>query len=258
MKTSKKNAVNFFKKYLLLIAIVICGVSGRADTNLGNGFLSLVSGDNACVRQYSQNSNVNWWNIQAGKTYSLTLSNINDCANGGTANTITVSIVDINLNKTCYIATKISTGTYRFVYTASNCGVVNIWYCVTNCAPNSGPSGFVARCTPGPGSGQAAELRTSLFNSQCVWQSDVSSNCCVLLTPTVTASGPLTICSGKSVVLTASGASTYSWNTGATTSTINVGTAGSFWVVASASNACSSANSNTVSTTVNPSPTITI
>jgi hypothetical protein len=72
----------------------------------------------------------------------------------------------------------------------------------------------------------------------------------------VSITGTNTICNGQSVNLTASGASTYTWNTSSTTSTIApTPTANTTYSVVGASGSCS--NSALFSVTVNPTPTIT-
>lgn len=75
----------------------------------------------------------------------------------------------------------------------------------------------------------------------------------VVQNPTVAVSNA-TICAGSSTVLTASGATTYSWNTGATTPTISVSSAG-IYTVTGTSNGC--VNTRTVNLTVNTIPTTT-
>ena len=72
--------------------------------------------------------------------------------------------------------------------------------------------------------------------------------------PTVTASGPLSFCSGGSVTLTSSVANAYLWSTGETTQSITVTTAGSYSVQAIGSSCTSSASFARV-VTVTPSPT---
>lgn len=77
--------------------------------------------------------------------------------------------------------------------------------------------------------------------------------------PTVTATtATTTICAGQSVLLTASGASTYSWNTGPTTNTIGVSPTSniSYSVIGTSAAGCT--NTAIVSLTVNPSPTVTV
>jgi gliding motility-associated-like protein len=73
-------------------------------------------------------------------------------------------------------------------------------------------------------------------------------------TPTVSASGPLTFCTGGSVVLTSSSATGNTWSTGATTQNITATTSGTYTVGITDGNGCSSANGS-VTIVVNSNPT---
>lgn len=69
----------------------------------------------------------------------------------------------------------------------------------------------------------------------------------------ITASGPLNICSGDNVTLTASGGTSYAWTTGATTSSITVSQAGTYNVLATNSSGCTD-SANAVTVNVFPVP----
>jgi len=71
--------------------------------------------------------------------------------------------------------------------------------------------------------------------------------------PTITANGATTFCSGSSVTLTSSTASTYLWSNNATTQAITVTTGGSYTVVTNSGTSCSATSTPTV-VTVNSSP----
>jgi len=76
----------------------------------------------------------------------------------------------------------------------------------------------------------------------------------VLNVPTVTVNSP-TLCSGQQVTLTASGATSYSWNTGATTPTIVVSPASTTqYTVSGTTSGCTSSTVSTVQ--VSPTPTV--
>lgn len=78
--------------------------------------------------------------------------------------------------------------------------------------------------------------------------------------PTITASGPLSFCTGDSVTLTSSLSSTYLWSTGAVTQSITVYNTGSFSITNTNSLGCitpSSAVTNTTMFSVPLAPTIT-
>ncbi|TDO22275.1 LamG-like jellyroll fold domain-containing protein, partial [Sediminibacterium goheungense] len=73
----------------------------------------------------------------------------------------------------------------------------------------------------------------------------------------ITASGPTTFCAGGSVTLTASGGASYLWSNGANTPSITVSAAGTYSVVATSAEGCTSAPASTT-VTVNPTPAATI
>ncbi|HKS22367.1 MAG TPA: IPT/TIG domain-containing protein [Thermoanaerobaculia bacterium] len=75
--------------------------------------------------------------------------------------------------------------------------------------------------------------------------------------PTITPSGPTTFCSGGSVTLTASAATSWLWSNGATTQSIAVSATGSYSVTASDAAGCTATSAPTV-VTVNPPPVVTI
>ncbi|MBL0102867.1 MAG: LamG domain-containing protein [Bacteroidetes bacterium] len=77
--------------------------------------------------------------------------------------------------------------------------------------------------------------------------------------PTITANGPLTFCSGGSVILDAgAGYNSYLWSNGSTTQTISVSNSGSYSVIATGSGGCTGSSAPvTVSVNNNPTPTIT-
>ncbi|MBK7666110.1 MAG: gliding motility-associated C-terminal domain-containing protein [Sphingobacteriaceae bacterium] len=80
----------------------------------------------------------------------------------------------------------------------------------------------------------------------------------VTTTPTITASASsATVCSGSTVTLSSSGATTYTWNPGALAggTVVVTPTATTIYTVTGANGSCT--NTRTVSITVNPSPTVT-
>ncbi len=70
--------------------------------------------------------------------------------------------------------------------------------------------------------------------------------------PEITPAGPVTLCSGETVILTASdGFNSYLWSNGATTQSIVVTESGNYYVTGTNASGCSSQNSSIVSVTVN-------
>ena len=74
-------------------------------------------------------------------------------------------------------------------------------------------------------------------------------------TPTITASGPTSFCSGGSVVLTSSSAINNLWSTGETTQSITVTTSGSYSVTVNNGFGCTSTSAPSI-VTVNPIPSV--
>jgi gliding motility-associated-like protein len=75
-----------------------------------------------------------------------------------------------------------------------------------------------------------------------------------MATPVITASGPITFCSGNNVTLTSSVSTGYLWSTGETTSSINVTATGGYTVIAMDKDGCRSEKSLATTVTVNENP----
>jgi hypothetical protein len=79
-----------------------------------------------------------------------------------------------------------------------------------------------------------------------------------VVTPSISASGTTTFCSGGNVILTSSQPSGNTWSTGATTQSITVNSAGSYSVTYNDGSGCSAVQSTPVTVTVNPVPVVNI
>ncbi|MFY8035026.1 MAG: M12 family metallo-peptidase, partial [Flexibacteraceae bacterium] len=93
-----------------------------------------------------------------------------------------------------------------------------------------------------------ATIRSEVSNSFCLATSNITP-------PTITASGSVSLCSGDSVTLTATGGLKYIWSNGATTSSIIVKTAGRYSVNALLGT-CRSPESNLIEVLVIAAPTV--
>jgi large repetitive protein len=78
------------------------------------------------------------------------------------------------------------------------------------------------------------------------------------VTPTITALGPTTFCTGGSVTLRSVPATTYSWSNGATSRNINVSSSGSYTVQVTDANGCQSAVSLPSVVNVNTLPVVNV
>lgn len=102
----------------------------------------------------------------------------------------------------------------------------------------------------------ASSGTVSVIGANGTCTSQVTTSITVTPNPTVAVSNQ-TICSGQTAILTATGATTYSWNTGATTNTISVSpTSLTIYTVVGTTNSCT--NTRTVSVTVNSQPTVAV
>ncbi len=102
----------------------------------------------------------------------------------------------------------------------------------------------------------ASSGTVSVIGANGTCTSQVTTSITVTPNPTVAVSNQ-TICSGQTAILTATGATTYSWNTGATTNTISVSpTSLTIYTVVGTTNSCT--NTRTVSATVNSQPTVAV
>lgn len=102
----------------------------------------------------------------------------------------------------------------------------------------------------------ASSGTVSVIGANGTCTSQVTTSITVTPNPTVAVSNQ-TICSGQTAILTATGATTYSWNTGPTTNTISVTpTSLTIYTVVGTTNACT--NTKTVSVTVSSQPTVAV
>lgn len=91
---------------------------------------------------------------------------------------------------------------------------------------------------------------------QSATSSPVSVN--VLSKPIISASGPLTFCSGGSVQLSSTSGSSYLWSTGEQTQFITAKASGTYTVNVVNANSCFPTSSSSVDVTVNQLPTVTV
>ena len=217
---------------------------------------------------------------------SVSASGTTTFCEGGSVNLTSSEGSDImwSTGETTQMITVSTSGSYVVTYTAPNgCSATSASMNVTvnpiPVAPVITPSGSTAICA-----GQSVDL-TSSYASGIVWSTTettqtitatssgfynvihIDGNGCfsngtpIEVTilpapapPTITTSGPATICAGGSVDLTSSESNGNLWSTSATASMITVTSAGTYTVTYTAGNGCS-ATSAPVTVAVNASPT---
>ena len=141
---------------------------------LGSGYIASVApNDGGCVHKTVNNDeSVESWDVQQGKSYTVTLANITECS----GETIQVIVKSSESGNTCVTATSTgNTGEYTFDYTmpANACNTLPILYCTDNCNPNSGY--FVRRSDGGE---KQAHLRAWTFGLGCDWDSGSADTDC--------------------------------------------------------------------------------
>ena len=92
-KTKQKEKNNFYMKINIskciwiarIAAVAVCMTVSRAGAadNLGHGYVSDVTSSTNCVFSDTNGGGIQFWDIQAGGTYTVTLSGVDDAANGG-------------------------------------------------------------------------------------------------------------------------------------------------------------------------------
>ncbi len=161
---------------------MLASASGQSSGNyaeaiftdgLGTGRVSsVVPTDGGCVHQTVNNpSSVESWDVQEGKSYHVTLTNITECSD----ETIGVLVKSSATGNQCLVATRTGEGTYEFDVTlpAQACNTMPIEYCVSNCKPSSG---YLARRSDG--NDKQSHLRMYNFGAGCDWASGSEDTDC--------------------------------------------------------------------------------
>jgi hypothetical protein len=121
--------------YIACIAIIALALLPPVALALELGLGQLVSVtpvDGGCVLGPT-GPTVQAWDVERGKTYTLTITNVTDCANGGTDPTLNVRVNSSTpgYEYTDLVAYYVSPGVYQFDYTVPPNGVCTlpILYC---------------------------------------------------------------------------------------------------------------------------------
>ena len=150
------------RRYLFTLAALAClALPALAQANAR--LISVVPTDGGCVSGPT-GPFVQSWDVEPGKTYQITISNVTECANGGTDATLNVRVNSTGSGNTDIVATLVVPGTYTFSYTVplgTTC-TLPIFYCTTPGVPSSGI--FVYRNDGGP---YQAHLRAATFGAGC-------------------------------------------------------------------------------------------
>jgi hypothetical protein len=207
----------------VIAVLAVCMTVSRAGAadNLGDGYISSVTSGTNCVYSDTNNGGVQFWDIQAGGTYTVTISGVDDAANGGLDSTMQVIVHnsdpnDPNNNRNiCVVANQVVVnnmgveGEYTFTVTLTNqCMTMPIEYGTLSCNPHSPQCQPVAGCQgfglfakdfpnnapPPPGDKNEGHLRTTIFDGypSCAKQAD--DNMCQASPTPPPRTGSITVC----------------------------------------------------------------
>jgi len=142
--------------------------------NLGNGYISNVTGVNGECAVNTQTGQGYKWDIQAGGTYTVTLSGINDMCSQGNDSQIGVIVHNSGGGNFYVLANQLNgeTGVYQFtIPLTTQCLTMPIEYCThdaNNMPANLPGTGLFAQDYNGTGAGgKIGHLRTALFGDNC-------------------------------------------------------------------------------------------
>jgi hypothetical protein len=153
------------KLALCIITLAGCFLCGNifGDATGAATISNVTSVNGECVQSTTNNGGVQFWDVQAGGTYDVTLSNVTDCANGGMDDSIGVIVQNSVGGNLCATANQTATGVYTFRITLSGqCETMPILYCTTNCSTSTG-----LKAQNATGDGHLGHLRIATFDGNC-------------------------------------------------------------------------------------------
>jgi hypothetical protein len=157
-----------------IAALTLCMsmTMSAAPANLGSGFISSVTSNGSCVQSTTNNGGIQFWDIQAGGTYTVTLSGVTDCASQGNESTIGVVVHNSGGGNIYVVAQYQDVGVYSFTITlTTQCLTMPIEYCTHNSQglpANQPGTGFFAQDNVnGVPGGHEGHLRTATFDGSC-------------------------------------------------------------------------------------------
>lgn len=109
---------------LLVLPVMACTARLIDVTKVAGGCVYGPTGCSNCIQV---------WDVEPGHTYTLTIGNVTECGNGGTASTLNVRVKNLTVGNTDHVAVYVSPGVYRFDYTmpANGACLSSILYCTT-------------------------------------------------------------------------------------------------------------------------------
>lgn len=141
---------------------------------LGDGYISSVTSNGSCVSSDTNGGGIQFWDIAAGGTYTVTLSGIDDACGGGNNDPIGV-VVHNSIGGNIYVlANQQSQGVYTFTITLDGqCLTMPIEYCTHDAsgspANQPGTGKFAQDYNGTAAAGHPGHLRTATFGDNCAF-----------------------------------------------------------------------------------------
>ena len=154
----------------------LCG-NTFGQANLGSAFVSNVTSNGSCVHSTTNGGGIQFWDIQAGGTYTVTLTGVTDCASQGQESTIGVIVHNSGGGNIYAVANYQDVGVYTFTITlTSQCLTMPIEYCTHDSLGNPanlpGTGKFAQDDVNGVAGGHTGHLRTATFGDSCSYVGD--------------------------------------------------------------------------------------
>jgi hypothetical protein len=240
----------------------------KARSKNGQNTVFNVTLDNGTAKQIGCVTDTNWvwyrYNLsdQSAISYLNLATNVNHQLKITPSNTnLEIDLIHLTINPTAIYATPapcsaIATPTITPSGSTTICQGSNVTLTASSGTSYTWSTGATTQSITVNTTGSYAVTVTSAAGTGTSAPTTVTVN--ALPTPSISASGATTFCTGGIVTLTASGGNSYMWNPGGqTTSSLAVYSAGNYSVFVYSANGCS-AMSSTIPVTVNSNPTSTI
>ncbi len=145
--------------YTILFTLAMMPALSHAAARL----VSVTAVSGGCVSGPS-GATTQFWDVEQAETYTIRISHVLECANGGTDPTLNVRVNNTDFGNTDLVATNVAPGVYEFDFTLpvdAGC-TFPINYCTT---PGSNSTGI--KVIRDDGVGNQAHLRASSFGAGC-------------------------------------------------------------------------------------------
>jgi len=219
-------------------------ITASGSTNICSNETVTLTANSGTNYLWSNGATTQSINVNTAGTYTVTVTQNGGCLKVSTGTTVTVKASPSSIINTSG-PTSFCNGNVMLTSVATNC--TYLW---SNGSTNSSITVSIS----------GSYLCTATATNGCISTSNavnVTAQIGTAATPTISASGNTTFCSGSSINLTASNGTSYLWSNGATTQSINVTTGGTYLVTVSQNGGCAATSAGRT-ITVNPLANFTV